>query len=182
MRIIGNNSTTRRRSAFFCLLTSVGIFLLIYAIFEPRWETNDDIAMSMVAHGYGIAAQASPNLVFSNTVWGEIIQLIPEINGLTGYSIATLVVLLTSACAILFFLRALGAGILISTAAISLIILRTAVFPQFTINSGLLTCASVLALLDYNKSHKKTSLILFGALGYFGYLIRFEEFLRFPKL
>lgn len=44
----------------------------------------------MVAHGYGIAATGSLNLIFPNVLWGYLVRLIPEINGVLSYSIATL--------------------------------------------------------------------------------------------
>ena len=53
--------------------TLVGLCALL---FELRWETSDDIAMAMVAHGYGIAAQSSPHLFFSNVVWGHVVHLL----------------------------------------------------------------------------------------------------------
>ena len=61
---------------------SATFVVLLCFLFELRWETNDDIAMSMVAHGYGIASIGSPNIVFSNVVWGYLVRLLPEINGI----------------------------------------------------------------------------------------------------
>ena len=55
-----------------CALGSVVVpFVALYVAFEPLWETNDDVAMSMAAHGYGLAAYSSPHLIFSNVVWGH---------------------------------------------------------------------------------------------------------------
>ena len=51
-------------------ISVVFVFTLCF-FFDPHWETNDDIAMSMVVHGYGIASVGMPNLVFSNIVWGH---------------------------------------------------------------------------------------------------------------
>lgn len=45
--------------------------------------------MSIVAHGYGIAAVGMPNLLFFNVIWGCLVRAIPQIHGLWGYSIAT---------------------------------------------------------------------------------------------
>ena len=38
----------------------------------------------MIAHGYGIATVGSANILFSNVLWGHLVQLIPEINGVLG--------------------------------------------------------------------------------------------------
>ena len=40
----------------------------------PYWESNDDVGMAMLAHGFGMAAQASPRLIFSNVVWGWLVR------------------------------------------------------------------------------------------------------------
>ena len=104
-----------------CLLITVVVFALTYGFFEPRWETNDDAAMSMVAHGYGIAAQASANLIFSNVLWGHIVQTLPSVNGVLGYSVATVCTLVVSMVMMLYVLRLLGVSILASTAAVALI-------------------------------------------------------------
>lgn len=56
--------------------------------FAPVWETNDDVAM--VAHGYGFADQPSPNLLFSNVIWGHLVQSLNGLFGLQGYSVGTL--------------------------------------------------------------------------------------------
>src|SRR5437667_5060333 len=88
-------------SAFVCLLCG---------FFNPRWETNDDVAMSMVAHGYGIAEYGSPRLIFSNVLWGAIVRSLPSIDGLLGYSFATLLSLAIASAATLYFLLRMGAG------------------------------------------------------------------------
>src|SRR5881392_1936328 len=49
---------------------SISWMILLCAAFNPKWETNDDVAMSMVAHGYGIADYGSDRLFFSNVLWG----------------------------------------------------------------------------------------------------------------
>jgi len=54
---------------------------------EPRWETNDDVAMAMVAHGFGIAAHPSPHIVFSNSIWGFVAQALHRLTPLPGYTL-----------------------------------------------------------------------------------------------
>ncbi len=59
----------------------------LLVIFEPVWETNDDVAMAMVAHGYGFASTGSANLLFSNVLFGYIVRVLQGVGGLQGYSV-----------------------------------------------------------------------------------------------
>jgi hypothetical protein len=104
------------------LATAVIFVLLLYLVFEPRWETNDDVGMSMVAHGYGISAISSPKLIFSNVLWGYLVRAIPEVNGTHGYSLATLGVLITVGAVVLSVLYRLGAGYVASLSMLALIL------------------------------------------------------------
>src|SRR6476469_2433671 len=70
-------------------LTCALVFALCCA-FTPRWQDNDDVLMSMIAHGYVRAVYGSPQLIYSNILWGYLVRGIPSIDGVTGYSIATL--------------------------------------------------------------------------------------------
>lgn len=93
----------------------------------------------MVAHGYGIAAIGSPNLIFSNVVWGYLVRLIPQIDGVLGYSVVTIGVLVIVGTVLLHALRKLSFGWLVSLSVLILLLARPVLFPQFTINAGLLT-------------------------------------------
>ena len=140
------------------LLQALGIatFLvtILSLVFFPQWETNDDLVMSMIAHGYGLASQGGPNIFFSNIIWGHLVRLIPEINGVLGYSIATAGVLIITATTLLYGLMKLGFDILTSLALLVLIFLRPVLFPQFTINSGLLMVASIISIYLYSQEKK----------------------------
>ena len=121
------------------LAISIALPLILCFYFAPRWETNDDIGMSMVAHGYGLAATSSPNLVFSNVIWGYLVQSCPQMNGLLGYSAATLVTLVICGMTILIGLRKVGLDWITGSATARCLLARPILFPQFTINAGLLT-------------------------------------------
>ena len=97
--------------------------LLCY-FFEPRWETNDDVAMSMFAHGYGVAAFGSPNFLFSNVLWGYLVRSIPQLGGVLGYSIATLAVLMISSTTLFYGLRRLGLDLVSGICILVLIMVR----------------------------------------------------------
>lgn len=145
--------------------------------FDPRWETNDDVGMSMVAHGYGLAASGSPNLIFSNVIWGHFVRAIPQINGVWGYSVATFGVLIIFATVVLYALRQSRLGWLVSVTVVVLLLARPVLFPQFTINAGLMTIGAVICWHLYGAQGSRRTLILGCLLAFCGYLIRSQEFL-----
>lgn len=169
----------RERDVLLSFLLSLGIISVFCYLFEPRWETNDDVGMSMVAHGYGLATYGSPYLIFSNPIWGCIVRSIPDINGVVGYSSATLLCLGLSAWLMLYSLLKLGVSKTISVLGLLLIFARPTLFPQFTINSGLLTVASILGLRAYTSEQSKSLPLLMSALvlAFFGFLARSQEFI-----
>ena len=69
-----SNLINKNSQLIWDILAPATFVFALCLFFEPRWETNDDVAMSMVAHGYGIAAVGMPNLIFSNVVWGYLVQ------------------------------------------------------------------------------------------------------------
>ena len=160
----------------FSLLFPTLISVCVHFFFEPRWETNDDVGMSMVAHGYGIAAEGSPLLVYSNVIWGHIVRAIPSIGGWYGYSIATVGTLLVAGTSLLYFLLRVGTGYLVGGLAVGLILARPMLFPQFTINAGLLAVAAIVALHAYAQTRSKSILAVGCLLAFFSYLIRDQIF------
>jgi hypothetical protein len=154
-----------------------GAFVALLCIFfNPQWETNDDVAMSMVAHGYGIADYGSPRLVFSNVLWGLIVRSLPSVDGLLGYSIATLLSLTLAAAATLYFLLRAGAGYVVALLVLVMIFARPVLFPQFTITAGLLAASAVLGAHAFGRSGSLIELIAACCLGFLAYLIRAPEF------
>jgi hypothetical protein len=139
------------------------------------WETNDDIGMSMVAHGYGIASSSSPNLIFSNVIWGYLVRLIPEINGVLGYSIATIWLLLITGTTMSYGLYRLDIGWVPTFLVVSLALLRPILIPQFTVIAGLLTVCALICLSNYERGGSYVDLILGALLAYLGFLVRSEE-------
>ena len=147
----------------------------LFVAFEPLWETNDDVAMSMVAHGYGLAAYGSPHLIFSNVVWGHLVRAIPSIGGVSGYGVATVACFVVIGWSTLYFLNRLGAPFVVAWLAVGLLLLRPALFPQFTINAGLLAVAAILSWRAYARDGDVGNLIVACALAFTGYLIRERE-------
>jgi hypothetical protein len=146
-------------------------------VFAPRWETNDDVAMSMIAHGYGIAPMGSPNILFSNVIWGHLVRAIPEINGVLGYSIATLSMLVIVATALLYGLLRLGVSRISCLSILALALVRPVLFPQFTINAGLLMMGAIICWHLYAQKNDRQSLLAGYFLAFFSYLVRSQEFL-----
>ncbi|QIM48060.1 hypothetical protein G9Q38_02130 [Pusillimonas sp. DMV24BSW_D] len=159
------------------VFVSATFVLALYLLFEPRWDTNDDVAMSMVAHGYGIASIGSPNLVFSNVIWGYLVRTVPQINDLLGYSIATIAALVIIGAVIFYTLQKLGLGWLVSLSVLILILARPVLFPQFTINAGLLTVGAIICWHLYSQQGSRQMLLTGCLLAFFGYLVRSYEFL-----
>jgi len=158
------------------LVLITGVIVALCLAFEPRFETNDDVAMSMIAHGYGDAAYGSPFLIYSDVLWGHVARAIPTINGVLGYSVATLGVLLVAGWAILYFLLRQRAGYIVGFLAVSLVVARPTLFAQFTINAGLLTVAGVIGWQVYARHRGIGTLVASCLLAFCGYLVRAPEF------
>ena len=150
--------------------------VLLCILFDPRWETNDDVAMSMVAHGYGLAAYGSPHIIFSNVIWGVIVRTVPSIGGVFGYSLAMLGAITLAASAILYFLVRLGAGYAVGLLVIALILLLPVLQAQFTVTAGLLAAAAVLGVCAYQRTGSTFSLVASTVLALLGFLVRNLEF------
>lgn len=159
------------------LLISAAFVLFLSLVLGAKWETNDDVAMSMVAHGYGVAAFGSPNIIFSNVLWGYLVRAIPQINGTFGYSIATLGVQIIVGAVLLFGLYRLGANIIVALSVFALLLLRPALFPQFTLNSGLLMLGAIVCWCMIARGIDWKVLLAGCLLAFASFLVRRNEFL-----
>jgi hypothetical protein len=152
--------------------------LLLCSLLFPIWETNDDVAMSMIAHGYGIASSGSPpTLMFSNVLWGYFVRFIPEVNGVLGYSIATMGTLVVVGAFVVNGLFRLGVSYLGCLSVLVLLLARPTLFPQFTINSGFLMVAAFVCWHLYERERDFRMLVYGCVLAFFSYMIRSHEFL-----
>lgn len=174
-----NNSDRSSWKAFAIALLTVAMTLLVLCwLSAPRWQTNDDVSMSMVAHGYGIAASGSPShLMFSNVLWGFLVRGLPTLNGVPGYSLATMATLLVAGSSIGFALLRLRVSFAVCAAVLVLVFARPILFPQFTVNAGLLMVAAVMILHVYAIERKVAALVTASLLAFASYLIRSQEFL-----
>jgi hypothetical protein len=145
---------------------------------EPRWETNDDVGMAMVAHGYGIVAEPDVRLVFSNALYGELLRRLPEIGGIQPYGIVTYVLLLLACAAICSALRRADAPVAPGVAVVLSTFLPALLYPQFTVVAGLLAAAGVLqaaARPADGSGQSRASLALAAALLVLAALVRIQE-------
>ncbi|QWU98923.1 hypothetical protein [Francisella salimarina] len=164
-----------KSSVVFSVLITFFIFAITLSIYTPIFETNDDVGLSMISAGYGIAANATPNLTFSNALYGEILNHLPVIAGILPYSYMTFFALFVASYTLLDCLSKFNVSRSISCIIVLVIFVRAISMPQFTVNSGLLALASVLSLLSYNKEPKLKYAFLFIILAFYSYLIRYEE-------
>jgi len=171
-------ATYKRVQLIWALVVSVAFVIALCVLFDPQWWTNDDVGMSMVAHGYGIAAVGSPKLVFSHVLWGYMVRPIPQISEVVGYSIATLSVLAIVGFVFLYALRILGYGWIVSMAVLVLLLTRPVLFPQFTVNAGLLTVSAIVCWHLFGQSSNRQYLLAGFLLAFSGYLVRSLEFLH----
>ena len=118
-----------------------------------------------------------PNLIFSNVIWGYLVRAIPQIHGVWGYSIATMGVIIIVGAVFLRALRKLSLGWMLSLSVVFLLLARPVLFPQFTINAGLLTLGAVVCWHLYGKQESRRALAIGCLLGFCGYLVRSQEFL-----
>jgi len=162
------------------VIAFVAALILVVALccfFHPRWSTNDDVGYSMAAHGYGAFLNATPKFFFSNVLWGLLVQSIPVINRVMGYSIATLGVLVVFAAVLFYALRKFRAGWLTSIVVLVFLTISPVLFPQFTINAGLMTVGAVICWRLYETGEGRRPAFICGCLlAFLGYLIRANEF------
>jgi hypothetical protein len=156
---------------------SASIVFLLCFFFAPQWASNDDVGLSMVAHGYGVSSVSSPNLFFSNILWGYLVRAIPTINGILGYSIATLSVLIIVGAVVIYALYQFGVNSAVCLSIFALMLVRPVLFPQFTINAGLLMVAAVTCWHLYTQQSSKQVLLFGCLLAFCSYLVRSQEFL-----
>ena len=161
-------------AAFFI---SACLVSLACVLCPPLWETNDDVSMAMIAHGYGVAAMGTPKILFSNVLWGDLVRLLPTLGGIDGYSLAVLGALVISGAVMICSLRSFRVGVLASAAVLTLILLRAVLRPQFTVTAGLLAVVAVLCWQLYARTRNWRVLIMGCVLALLAYLERAPEFL-----
>jgi len=166
---------SRSDNQIWIILLPVALIVFLSLVLEPSWMTNDDAAMSMIAHGYGGISEASPNLIFSNIYWGKFIQQLPTIGGMYGYSLATMLSIAVSGICFAALLSVNTKSALTTSVVVTLILIQAVLFPQFTVTAGLISVTAVLALFQYSERKQYCWLIVACTCIFIGYIIRREE-------
>jgi hypothetical protein len=64
----------RKSPLGFAALTVAVLFVLVFAIFEPGFDTNDDAVMNMIVAGKGYGLVPDEHMVFSNVLIGFVLK------------------------------------------------------------------------------------------------------------
>jgi hypothetical protein len=154
----------------------VSLFFIVCVLLRDAYrETNDDVAMSNFAHGYGIAADASPGLIFSNVLYGHLVSSIPSVFEVWPYSIVHWALLFASALAIPLWLPSFGVGRLRARLAVVLAFIKPVAFPQFIVLAGLLSATGFLGVLHHFETASQASLVAACLFFIFGFPVRFQS-------
>lgn len=159
----------------YLLVAAMVMFLLLVPF--KIWETNDDIAMAMISQGYGIAAHASPGVVFSNVIWGWILEHLPAIGGIESYTLATYALLVGAAAVIAFSMHRLEASSWMTGCILLLMLTHTLLIPQFTVVAGYLAVAGLAVAWVWKDRDAAWPLCLAGLLLVLAGLVRAMELL-----
>jgi hypothetical protein len=168
-----------RRAGALWLLTSFAVtaalFAAVLVAFVPFWETNDDVAMSMVAHGYGSANAPSASLLFQNVLIGYLLQVLPRIDGVLAYSWLMLVFIFSSCWALLYYVGRSGGAFWLAIAALALVVTQIVPEPQFTKTAGVAAAAGLLVWISHVETRSWSALVVGSLLFMIGFLVRTEE-------
>src|SRR5688500_1995124 len=82
----------RRAPLRFAALTVILVFGLVFAIFEPGFDTNDDAVMNMIVAGKGYGLAPDEHMVFTNVLIGFVLKYLytvfPSVPWYGGYLLA----------------------------------------------------------------------------------------------
>jgi hypothetical protein len=140
------------------------------------WETNDDVSMSMIVHGYGLTAWGSPSIIYSNVLWGYLIGALPDVAGVLPYSWLAMSLLAAIGAAFAWRLRRAGLGGVAIAAVWLLVMARPLAAPQFTLLAGLAAVAGLLPMLASAQAQVRTPArwpLAFAAL-FVAFLVRLD--------
>jgi hypothetical protein len=155
-------------SFFVSLIIFVNLWVGLY------FETNDDVGMMMIAHGFGLSAAPSPTLLFSNALEGLAVEAIGEPFGFTGYGIYLTASLAAALAYIYSALSRINGSPWTTMAVIVALSIRPIFAPQFTIIAGVLAVAAVIALLGAQMGRSIVDLSACAAFSIMAFCMRAE--------
>jgi len=155
----------------------VGLIVLIalVCLSRPFWLTNDDVAMSLIADGGGLADTPSPRIVLTNIAWGYLVYGFPSLGGIPSYTWVTYLALGLSCLVLLFVFVRSSVDPRIAAAAMVLVFAPTLIYPQFTLVAGYLAFAAVALACHAVASRSHAAGWFAGALVVLSGLVRFDE-------
>lgn len=156
------------------LVVTTSLFALV--VFPPIWETNDDVGMSMLAHGYGIIAEPTPKLIFSNVLWGYFAQALDFLPWIKGYSLASQLMQTAACCALVVGLIRLDLPLCGVASLGVMLFFPTLLMPQFSLLAGFLALASIVSVRAWALHPREAlPLILAAVLMFFALLVRAQQ-------
>ncbi|OFX88786.1 MAG: hypothetical protein A2W99_04775 [Bacteroidetes bacterium GWF2_33_16] len=180
-----NNSNILRYLNSNLLLTSVLInlilFIIVYTLFIPVYNTNDDVAMMFIVSGVRNFTQPSEFMIFSNIFIGYILKILYNIyNNFIWYELYLIFCLFISHVAILYVLicRSISKKITILSYLLYFLLIGIVLLLnlQFTIIATFITIAGAV-LIVFNSDSKPITLQLITGILFIvlGSLIRFKS-------
>lgn len=118
--------------------------LVMLALDRAFWLTNDDVAMSLISTGNGIADQPASRLVLTNIAWGYLVQWFPDFGGIRAYTWVTYLALLTAWCGCVAGFRRSEVEHRLAALVLLLVYAPAVIHPQFTLVAGYLAAAGLL--------------------------------------
>jgi hypothetical protein len=164
------NRTLPYLLAFTCLL-------LTLAFGGKLWDSNDDVHMAMITHGYGIVAAPSPDVVYSNVIWGWLAMRLGTLFGIEGYTLLMYAALLCSGAAIAYALHRNRIPAFAGAALLLAMFLHTLLEPQFTVAAGYAALAGIALLMSLHEGNRLWTAALSVMFLVLASLLRLQELL-----
>ena len=172
----------KRSEILLAVLLNLIVLGIVFFIFDPYFETNDDSTMAWISEG-GTSGY-SDRLVYINILYGKLIKALNMwFSGIRWYSVVFFVIMFWAFTTITYiFLKVWKkrSGILFSLVFLSVFAYYTYVSVQFSRVAGLASAAGILLVffaLDKGTEHKAVMIIAGVILALIGSMIRFNVFL-----
>ena len=92
-----------RHPLILSLLLNGLFFALTYTLCVPRYQSNDDVAMTLMAAGVTMAVEPTPHILFSNILLGKFLNLLYGLNlYIPWYALLQILVLFASHASFLY--------------------------------------------------------------------------------
>jgi hypothetical protein len=178
----------QKRPFFFSSLIMAFLFALTLSVLTPTYETNDDVALSMVASGTGICIAPDEHLVFTNVSIGLVLKWlytqIPDFPWYASYLVATQYLAFTALLFSIIAWRFTWVNFCLFLLVFATVGINSFVYLQFTrvafftTEIGIVLALTALYRRAENPQYQPAwMLIVSGCLMVLGSLIRFDSFL-----